>query len=217
MDSLIRGSVPVDLAHGTRLENNKCSREHGRDGESGRVEDLNGSAGSGEGLLLRPVVRVSVGWRQRAGRRGDVLLGDVGGGRRAVEDEELLLRHVLESARVGLEVLGHDGGGRAHEDLGGQERAVLGEVAVVEDEQELDALVEGLDAVWDAGREEPHVTGGEVVDETLAVGVDGGDADGTLQHKRPFALSKHTLVDAHSQCRHCQEEPYRSVPLEMKD
>src|SRR5690606_17369954 len=123
------------------------------------VQDLYRAAGNGVGSLLGPVVRERGVAGDRAGRRSDGLLRDVSGRRSAVEGVELVLREVLEGVNVGLQVLAEHLDRVPEEQLGHQEGTVLGEVPLVEHEQELGSLFEGLDTVWDTSWEEPHVTG----------------------------------------------------------
>jgi hypothetical protein len=54
----VRGGVPVDFADGAGLDDDKGGGEVLGDGEGGRVEDLDGTAGDSVWLLLRPVVGV---------------------------------------------------------------------------------------------------------------------------------------------------------------
>ncbi len=75
------------------------------------------------------------------------------------------------------------------EPVGDEERAVLGEAAAVEDEQELAAVgIEALDGVRDAGREEPEVALRHVVHELAPLGVHGGDAGAAVEHVGPLAF-----------------------------
>lgn len=54
----VGGGVPVDFADGAGLDDDEGGGEVLGDGEGGRVEDLDGAAGDGVWLLLRPVVGV---------------------------------------------------------------------------------------------------------------------------------------------------------------
>ena len=88
------------------------------------------------------------------------------------EDVALVLdvdRDVGERLLGHAEVLGQHVAGGVREPVGDQERLVLGEVAVVEDEQELAALLQPLDRVRDPGREVPEVARADVVDEVAAL------------------------------------------------
>ena len=183
---LVRVEMPVDLAHRTRLDREEAHAEVGGDVEGRRVDDLHGAAGDGEGDLLREVIGVGLRLGQVSRGTGHVLRGDVGRGGRAVEDVELLGRDVGEVGDVGLEVLGQHFLGVVREDLADQVGVVVGEVALVEDEDELGALVERLDAVRHAGGEEPEVASLQVVDEIFAVLVHRCDAYAAVEDVGPF-------------------------------
>lgn len=99
---------------------------------------------------------------------------------------ELVLGNVVEGAGVGLEVLGQHADGRAQEHLRHEEGLVLAEVTLVEDKQELSALVKGLDRVRHAGGEEPHVAGAHIVHKGGARGLDARHAHAALEHERPL-------------------------------
>jgi len=55
---LIRGGVPVDLAHGSGLDNHQGRGEHLCNGERARIQNLDGTTRGQEGCLLGPVVCV---------------------------------------------------------------------------------------------------------------------------------------------------------------
>jgi hypothetical protein len=69
-----------------------------------------------------------------------------------------------------------------------EERLVLGEVPVVEDEQELAPFLESLDGVRNAGREVPQVALADVGDEVATLLVDGRQARAAGEHERPLGL-----------------------------
>ncbi len=81
-----------------------------------------------------------------------------------------------------------DRGGVLREPVGEQERFVLREVAVVEDEQELAALLQSLNRVRYAGGEVPQVADPHVVDEVRPILVDGGDTAAAGEHVGPLRL-----------------------------
>ena len=63
------------------------------------------------------------------------------------------------------------------EPVGDRERAVLAEVAVVEDEEELATIaLQALERVRDSGGEIPQVSLADVVLEGAALLIDGGDS-----------------------------------------
>lgn len=176
----------MQLPHRPRLNRKQRHREIRRDGETLRIQDLDAAAGDLIRLLLAEVVGICVFIGNAARGTRDVLLGDVGGRGRPGEDVQLAFRNIVESAGVDLQVFGEDGFGVSLEELGDQERAVFAELAVVEDEEELDAVAEGLDVVGHAGGEEPDVALLQVVDEGAAGFVDGGDAHGAVEDETPF-------------------------------
>lgn len=90
------GDVPVELAHGTGLDGEEGGGEVLGDGEGQGVEDLDAAAGDGVGVLLREVVAVGAGEGDRTGGPGDVLLRDVLGRGRAVEDVKFAFGDLVE-------------------------------------------------------------------------------------------------------------------------
>lgn len=121
---------------------------------------------------------------------------------------ELILRNILESARVRLEVLGQNADRGPREHLRHQERLVLTERSVVKDQQELDPLVERLDVVRHPGREEPHVTGADIIDKARAARVDRRHPHAALEDQRPLVgrvpvqLAVRVRTQAHVDARH---------------
>jgi hypothetical protein len=90
---------------------------------------------------------------------------------------------------VHAEVLGKNSFGRVANPVGEEEGRVFGEIAVVEDEEELGAVgAETLERVGMARWEVPQVALFEIVDEATALGVEGGDADSAFEHVRPLGL-----------------------------
>jgi hypothetical protein len=134
--------------------------------------------------------------RYLACRRGDGVLLDRRG-HSAREYVAFVVRvggKVVERGANGeSEVPGEDVRRRVGEPVCQEEGLVLGEVAVVEDEQELTTGIETLDRVGDARREVPQVATEHVRDEVPAGGVDGGDARRPGDHVGPLGL----LVPVH--------------------
>lgn len=62
---------------------------------------------------------------------------------------------MIKGGSIHAQVLGQDGFGIAFEELRDEKGAVFAEFSTVEDEEKFDAVVEGLDAVWNTGGEEP--------------------------------------------------------------
>lgn len=82
---------------------------------------------------------------------------------------------MVKGRGIHAQILGQDGFGIAFEELRDEKGAVFAELSTVEDEEEFDAVVEGLDAVWDTGGEEPvflQQQKGNVVSETVPSRVD---------------------------------------------
>ena len=93
-----------------------------------------------------------------------------------LEDVQLLLGDAGKRAVGHAEVLGQDLFRGVGQPVRDQERRLLAEIAVVEDEQELAAVaLQSLDRVGDAGREVPDVALADIVLEGVAFLVDGGD------------------------------------------
>ena len=123
----------MDLAHGTGLDRNERGAKIIRDGESGRVDNLDGAARDHVRLLLREMVGVGDVFRDAAAGARDVLCREVAGRRCAGEDVEFLLRGVFERRDVRPEVLGQDGLWDAQKQLAGEKSVLFGEGAGVED------------------------------------------------------------------------------------
>ena len=112
-------------------------------------------------------------WKRRRHRPGgdiDFLLGKIGEGRSRL-----------------AEIPGKHFGRRVAEPVGDREGAELGEIAVVEHEEEgAGAGADALDRMAMAAREVPDVARAEIDDLALAVRIDGGDAAIALDHIGPF-------------------------------
>ncbi len=103
------------------------------------------------------------------------------------ENIEFLIRQVVEDAfrpaKVFYEYLTRG----VAQPVGEQESAVLTEVAVVEYEEEFGAVrFEALDAMGNAGWEEPEIALANVIDEGAAVLIYSGDARPAFDHVGPF-------------------------------
>jgi hypothetical protein len=96
--------------------------------------------------------------------------------------------------------------------VGDAEGAEFGEVAVVEDQDEVTRLVaDTLQHVAVAAREVPDVAGFEIVGLGKAAWVDDGGADAALENKRPFGRGGVPVQFAHRAGR--IETP--AIPLEI--
>ena len=70
-----------------------------------------------------------------------------------------------------------------------QKRAVLVEVAIIEDEEEFAAVrTEALDRMGNAAGEIPEIADADVVDKVTALRVDRRDARRSVKHVGPFRL-----------------------------
>jgi hypothetical protein len=85
-------------------------------------------------------------------------------------------------------VLSEHVAGRALEPVGDQERLVLGEVAVVEHEQELRPLVERLDRMREPGWEVPQIAGRDVIEKQPTLLVEDAHPAAAGDHVRPLGL-----------------------------
>jgi hypothetical protein len=80
---------------------------------------------------------------------------------------------VLKDLRRQTEVLCYNGLGCVLDPLVQEESGILGEVATVEDQQELGAIfTQALEGVWVTGREIPQIALLQVVDERTTFGVE---------------------------------------------
>lgn len=61
----------------------------------------------------------------------------------------------------------------SQEHLGDEEGVVFGEIAVVEDKQELAALIQCLNRTRDPGWEKSHVSSADIVNECFSLFIDG--------------------------------------------
>ena len=94
-----------------------------------------------------------------------------------------------EQRRRHAEILAQHLGRHVLEPVAQQERAVLVEVAVVEDQKEFAAVgAEPLDRMGNAAGKIPEIANADVVDEVAALGVDRGDAGRPVKHVGPFRL-----------------------------
>ena len=183
---LVAGGVPVDLAHGARLDRDKGGTEVVRDGESGRVDDFDRAARDHVRLLLREMIGVRYVPGDTTVRAGDVLSGEVARGRGTGEDVQLLLGGVVERGDVSPEVFGHDRLWSPHEELRGEEGVLFRKGAGVEDEQELGTLSKRLDGVRESGGKEPYISRIEVVISGLTVIVHDADPGASVEDVGPL-------------------------------
>src|SRR5438105_1861132 len=98
-----------------------------------------------------------------------------------LENPKVLLRDAIESALRHAEVFGQNFFRSMGHPVAEQEGRLLGEVAVVENEQEFTAVgLESLDRVRDSGREIPQVALADVVLEGVRILVNGRNPSQTL-------------------------------------
>src|SRR5215211_3549567 len=182
--------VPVHLAHPARLDLHQRRRDGTRGGEVGGVGDAHLPATGLDRLLRQHPVAQTL--PRGAGVRVRDLLGRKRPGHLALVDVSLLRRDIGKSTLRHAEVRSQHVLRRVREPVGQREGAVLGEVAIVEDEQEL-AFFQSLERVRDAGGEVPQVAHAEIIDGVPPVLVDRGDPDSTIEHESPLGL----LVPVH--------------------
>ena len=163
-----------------------------------------------ERILREKLVPVGMGRRlDAAERRGSRL-----GGQRALGEVDLLGGKVAEGLRRKPEVLGEEGRGHVSEPIGEAERAEFGEVAVVEDEDEVAGFVaEALEHVAVAAGEVPDVARGEVVDAASALRIDDRGSHPATDDKRPFGGGRMPVELAH----HPRLEPHRHAGDPLRD
>lgn len=169
-------SLSTDLlAHGSRLDSEQTHGKVLGDGKCRRVQQFHTATRDFIRFLLREMIRVAAIARNRTRRPRDILLRDVLGSGCARQDVQLSRGQMVKGRGIHAQVLGQNGFGIAFEELGDEKGAVFAELSTVEDEEEFDAVVEGLDAVWDTGGEEPvflQQQKGNVVSETVLSRVD---------------------------------------------
>jgi hypothetical protein len=149
----IAGRKRRDLPHSARLDRNERGREVACDGETGTINNLHTAPRHFKRLLLRKVVAIAHFVRDVASRTGSILRRQVCGSWRPREYVEFPGGQIVKSGGVGAKVLSKDRLWDALEELGDQRGTGVGEGAFIEDEQELDSVVEGLDAVGNASGE----------------------------------------------------------------
>ena len=98
-----------------------------------------------------------------------------------------LLRERIESGFRQAKILRQQRPGRVPDPVGDGERAELGEIAIVEDQDEVTRLVaQALQHVAVAARKIPDVAGIEIVGLGCALRIDHRGAHASLQHEGPF-------------------------------
>jgi hypothetical protein len=181
-------TVPVHLTDCARL-NAQVRSSHGLgDWEVTRIGNAYLTASSVDGLLVKHLVgKLQLGLLITLGVAWNLLLDRVRVG--ALENVLLRLGNSSEDLRMHAEVLSKDRLGRAPHPVREQEGRVLGEVAIVKDEEELSAIgAETLQRVGVARWEVPQVALLEIVDEAATLGVEGGDADLAFENISPFGF-----------------------------
>ena len=118
------------------------------------------------------------------------LVGTERTGDRRFENVELArVGRVSEQRRRQAEVLAQNLGRNVLEPVAEQKRAVLVEVAIIEDEEEFAAVgTEALDRMGNAAGEIPEIADADVVDKVTALRVDRRDARRSVKHVGPFRL-----------------------------
>ena len=118
------------------------------------------------------------------------LVGTERTGDRRFENIELArVGRMSEQRRRQAEVLAQNLGRNVLEPVAEQKRAVLVEVAIIEDEEEFAAVgTEALDRMGNAAGEIPEIADADVVDKVAALRVDRRDARRSVKHVGPFRL-----------------------------
>ena len=173
--------VPVDLAHGTRLDCHQSGAEIICDGESGRIDELDGAAGDFVGCLFGPMIGVGDVFRDASVWTGDILSGEVAGCGCAGEDVKFVLGGVFKSGDVCPEIFGQNRFWSAKKELGGEKRVLFGKGAGIKDQKKFGTFAEGLDGVRESSREEPDISCVEIVIGGLAIIIDGSDPCATIK------------------------------------
>ena len=109
---------------------------------------------------------------------------------RRLEDIEVArIGRMAEQRRRRAEIFAQHLGRHVLEPVAQQESAVLVEVAVVEDQEELAPVgIEPLDRMGNAAGKIPEIADADIVDEIPALRVDRGDAGRSIEHVGPFRL-----------------------------
>lgn len=181
-------TMPVHLSDRTRL-NSKVASSHGLgDGEVGAVRDPDLSARGVERLLSQHLVsELQLALLVALAAAWDFLLNGVWVA--SLENVLLFLGNCTEDFRRNAEVLCQNALGSQTHPVGKQEGRVLGEVAVVKDEEEFCAIGrKTLERVRVARGEVPEVALLKVVYKATALGVECSDADLAFEHVGPFGL-----------------------------
>ena len=204
----------MHLAQPARLKFDQRRGRGGRDREMARIDDAHPPA---RHLLRRLLVQLVAERQRHRILPPPVLLYRTRQG--SFEDIQLLLRHGVEYRGGPAKVLHQHLARGVTQPVCQQERAVLAEITVVEYEQELGALgFQALDAVGNAGREEPQIAGLYIINERAALLVHRGDPRSCRQHVAPIPMrcanaapAPHLLSDAYPR-RPSTERPATPAP-----
>jgi len=179
--------VPVQLAHGARLDMHQGRGDGRRRREIRRVGDPHPAAGRNNRLLRHHPVAERL--RHRACSRTDGVVGqrlDL-----ALENVAFVVdvdRNVGKCTFRNAEVLGQHLARHVREQVREQKGLVFRKTAVVEDQEEFAAVVEALDRMRNYSREIPQIAGADIVDEGASLFVDGRNARMPGEHVGPFGL-----------------------------
>jgi hypothetical protein len=196
-------TMPMHFTNSARLDIEVGSSHGLGDGEVARVSYAHLATGRVDRLLSKHLVaELQLRLLVAFGVFGNFLINRVG----ALSLENVLLRvgRGAEDFWVDPEVLSEHGFGRVCNPVGEQEGGVLGEVAVVEDEEEFGTVrAQALQRVGVARWEVPQVALLKVIDKATALGVERGDADlafkdvGPLGFLVPMKLADDAFVKTH--------------------
>ena len=99
-----------------------------------------------------------------------------------------VLREVVKSGFWDAEVLSEHFARRMSEPIAEEESLVLGEVSIVEYQEEFTAVLEFLDRMWKSGGKIPDVARPYVIDEVAALRIDRREPCASGEQVAPFRL-----------------------------
>jgi hypothetical protein len=173
----------MELAHAAGCDGEQRAGHRRGDGKL----NLRGDAHLTGGERLRRLRQkpVAMGERRRVQRAGSWIFRQWRR-HRTFSDIDFMVGEVREGGDRHAEILGEYLMRRVPEPIGDRERAELGEVAVVEHEDEGAAAFETLDRMAVAARKVPHIARPKVDDLRLVLRIDRGDACAALDHISPL-------------------------------
>ncbi len=185
----------MQLAQAARLEFEQHAGHRRRDGKAAGVDaPFAATLVHGVGRLGEHAKLVRIGRRMEAVQIGRLLCG----WNRTLGEINFTRWEPIERGLRQAEVLGQERLRRVAEPVADAERAKFGEVAVVEDQDEVRRLVaQAAEDVTVTAREIPNVARLEVVGLGVAVRIDGRRADAPRDDERPFGRRGVPMEFAH--------------------